>query len=167
LTTTLPDMHSDTTGYIRLQNAYKSHASAEKAEFKSYVVGEVDDELVNAFVKNAHALRVLEGRRWGALDADQERIATVLSEHKAEQELAAMMAGLASEDGEESGAGVPKTTPKLPMTHFVVSAFFDARAVHGTLRPTKEQVIEQYTKITGESGQALEDKAVVGAVGEM
>ena len=34
----------------------------------------VSDEEIDTFVKNAHHIRVLRGRRWGAWDADKEAL---------------------------------------------------------------------------------------------
>jgi amyloid beta precursor protein binding protein 1 len=70
LSAALPDMHADTATYVRLQTLYKAQANAEREELRKLVVGDVDDALLDAFVKNAHALRVLDGQRFGALDAD-------------------------------------------------------------------------------------------------
>jgi hypothetical protein len=77
LTSTLPDMKADTTNYIHLQNLYKRQAEAEKAEFKNLVVGDMDDAMVDSFVKNAHAIRVLKGRKLGAFDEDAQAIGAV------------------------------------------------------------------------------------------
>lgn len=71
LTSTLPDMKANTDGYIHLQKLYKAHAEEEKARFKSYLTVPIDDAMIDLFVKNAHALRILRGKEWGALDADQ------------------------------------------------------------------------------------------------
>lgn len=96
LSAALPDMHADTASYVRLQTLYKARADAEKVEFTALVVGDVDPALVDAFVKNAHALRVLSGRRFGALDADPDAVANALA-----------------------GAAYPRE----PITHFALSAF--------------------------------------------
>ncbi|KAH7923031.1 hypothetical protein BV22DRAFT_1130938 [Leucogyrophana mollusca] len=74
LTSTLPDMKSDTKSYIHLQRLYKLRAEEEKQAFKSYVRAPVDDALVDSFVKNAHALQVLRGEQWGAFDADKKAL---------------------------------------------------------------------------------------------
>lgn len=70
LTSTLPDMKADTNSYIHLQKLYKTRAEEEKAVFKSFLTVPIDDALVDTFVKNAHALKLLRGRKWGALDGD-------------------------------------------------------------------------------------------------
>ncbi|KAG6863905.1 hypothetical protein C0991_002172 [Blastosporella zonata] len=70
LTSTLPDMKANTDGYIHLQKLYKARAEEEKEWFKSYLTVPIDDAVVDSFVKNAHALKVLRGKKWNALDAD-------------------------------------------------------------------------------------------------
>lgn len=70
LTSTLPDMKASTTDYIHLQKLYKVRAEEEKAQFKSYIPVLVDDGLVDLFVKNSHALKLMRGKRWGELDQD-------------------------------------------------------------------------------------------------
>lgn len=70
LSSTLPDMKASTTDYIHLQKLYKVRAEEEKAKFKSYLTVSVDDGLVDLFVKNSHALKLMRGKRWGALDQD-------------------------------------------------------------------------------------------------
>lgn len=74
LTSTLPDMKANTDGYIHLQKLYKARAEEEKARFKSYLTVPMDDAMIDLFVKNAHALRILAGKKWGALDADQTQL---------------------------------------------------------------------------------------------
>jgi NEDD8-activating enzyme E1 regulatory subunit len=70
LTSTLPDMKANTNSYIHLQKLYKSRAEEEKAVFKSFLTVPIDKALVDTFVKNAHGLKLLRGKKWGALDAD-------------------------------------------------------------------------------------------------
>ncbi|KAF8625327.1 hypothetical protein AX17_006869 [Amanita inopinata Kibby_2008] len=86
LTSTLPDMKASTEEYVKLQNMYKKRAEEEKAEVGKILEeqggGEgVDEALLDAFVRNAHRLRVLKGRRWGALNSDVggEAIANALA----------------------------------------------------------------------------------------
>lgn len=74
LTSTLPDMKSDTANYIHLQKLYKKRAEEEKRAFKSHLRAPVADSLIDAFVKNAHALHVLRGKQWGAFDHDKAAI---------------------------------------------------------------------------------------------
>ena len=82
LTSTLPDMKASTNSYISLQKLYKARAEEEKTLFKSYLTVPVDDATVDAFLKNAHALKLLRGKRWGALDKNPSALgANFLFEH--------------------------------------------------------------------------------------
>lgn len=91
LTSTLPDMKSDTSNYIHLQRLYKTRAEEEKQAFKSHLRAPVDDALVDLFVKNAHALQVLRGKRWGAFDQDKAALGTCIADSPT-----AMLTGFAS-----------------------------------------------------------------------
>lgn len=70
LSSTLPDMKANTTSYIHLQTLYKTRAEEEKAIFKKFLTVPLDDAIIDSFVKNAHGLKVLRGKKYGALDAD-------------------------------------------------------------------------------------------------
>jgi len=70
LSSTLPDMKANTTSYIHLQKLYKTRAEEEKALFKSFLEVPMDDATIDTFVKNAHGLKILRGKKWGMLDAD-------------------------------------------------------------------------------------------------
>jgi NEDD8-activating enzyme E1 regulatory subunit len=76
LSSTLPDMKSDTNSYIHLQNLYKRQADQEKEVFKGLIGKElsVDNETVDEFVKNTHGLRLLRGKPFGAINADREAL---------------------------------------------------------------------------------------------
>jgi NEDD8-activating enzyme E1 regulatory subunit len=76
LTSTLPDMKSDTKNYIHLQKLYKAQAEEEKAVFRALLTVPVAQEEVDTFVKNAHGLKLLRGTRWGALDKDKSALGT-------------------------------------------------------------------------------------------
>ena len=78
LTSTLPDMKASTDLYIHLQKLYKARAEEEKVIFKSYLQVPVSEDMVDAFVKNSHALKLLKGKKWGALDADPQALGTFL-----------------------------------------------------------------------------------------
>ncbi|KAF8178494.1 hypothetical protein BJ912DRAFT_664925 [Pholiota molesta] len=78
LTSTLPDMKASTESYIHLQKLYKARAEEEKAVFKSYLQVPVEEDVVDAFVKNSHALKLLRGKKWGALDADPKALAATI-----------------------------------------------------------------------------------------
>ena len=71
LSSTLPDMKSDTKNYVQLQRLYKTRAEEEKAVFKSLLRVPVAQEEIDLFVKNAHALRLLRGTKYGALLSDK------------------------------------------------------------------------------------------------
>ncbi|PSR81319.1 hypothetical protein PHLCEN_2v6398 [Hermanssonia centrifuga] len=75
LTSTLPDMKTDTESYVKLQIMYKEQAKGDNALFKTILKKEfpdlsIDEAMVDAFVKNAHHIKVLRGRRWGTWDKD-------------------------------------------------------------------------------------------------
>ena len=70
LTSTLPDMKASTEAYILLQKLYKTMAEEEKQTFKKYLQISIDDAVVDTFLKNSHALKLLRGKPWGTLDSD-------------------------------------------------------------------------------------------------
>jgi NEDD8-activating enzyme E1 regulatory subunit len=74
----LPDMKSDTEGYVRLQNIYRTQAAIECEQFRSLLQVPIEKELVDLFVKNAHGVQLLKGTRYGALDAAPERLGECL-----------------------------------------------------------------------------------------
>jgi|SRR6266545_957607 len=74
LTSTLPDMKASTEAYIHLQKMYKKRAEEEKAIFKNYLQVPIDNAVVDVFLKNSHALKLLRGRQWGSLDADSKAL---------------------------------------------------------------------------------------------
>lgn len=78
LSSALPDMKASTQSYIHLQNLYKDQAEQEKHVFKSLISPDIviSDDLVDAFVKNAHGIKVIRGSCWNALDEN----ATALGE---------------------------------------------------------------------------------------
>lgn len=82
LSSTLPDMKSDTNSYIHLQNLYKRQAEQEKEVFKGLIGDElsVDNATIDEFVKNAHGLRVLRGKPFGAIDGDRDALGKSVSE---------------------------------------------------------------------------------------
>ncbi|KAH9855531.1 hypothetical protein C2E23DRAFT_723950 [Lenzites betulinus] len=86
LTSTLPDMKSDTESYVRLQNLYRQWSEVEKDKFKALFKAKhpeaaetANPEEVDTFVKNSHHLRVLRGKRWGTFDTDRESVVNSLS----------------------------------------------------------------------------------------
>jgi amyloid beta precursor protein binding protein 1 len=82
LSSTLPDMKSDTKSYIHLQKLYKTRAEEEKAIFKDILKkapggdGGIEDAVIDAFVRNSHALRLFKGEPLGTLDRDVVRLGT-------------------------------------------------------------------------------------------
>jgi amyloid beta precursor protein binding protein 1 len=74
LSSTLPDMKASTEAYIQLQRMYKKRAEEEKEAFKKYLQVTIDDAVVDAFLKNSHALKLLRGRPWGGLDSDPKAL---------------------------------------------------------------------------------------------
>ncbi|GBE84542.1 hypothetical protein SCP_0605210 [Sparassis crispa] len=79
LSSALPDMKTDTTSYVRLQSLYRDWARIEKARFTEIlkekfpeIAPDVDSEELDTFVKNAHHIRVLRGRRWGTWDEERK-----------------------------------------------------------------------------------------------
>jgi len=63
-------MKASTQSYIHLQNLYKDQAEQEKHVFKSLISPDVSisDDLIDAFVKNAHGLKIIRGSCWNSLD---------------------------------------------------------------------------------------------------
>ena len=83
LSATLPDMKSDTKSYIHLQLLYKAQAEEDKSRFADLLRGvqagsagggsnasgeasgaSVALEMIDDFVKNAHALKLIRGKKW-------------------------------------------------------------------------------------------------------
>lgn len=82
LSATLPDMKSDTEGYVCLQNLYRTQAAEELKQFRALLPVSIDDGLVNLFVKNTHAVQLLKGARYGTLGTT--KLATYLGSHPKE-----------------------------------------------------------------------------------
>ena len=76
LSSTLPDMKSDTTNYIHLQKIYKAKAEEDKKIFRGLVRVPVDEGVVDLFVRNAHHLKSMRGTKWGKLDKDPAALGT-------------------------------------------------------------------------------------------
>jgi amyloid beta precursor protein binding protein 1 len=77
-------MHTSTETYVHLQKLYKARAEVEKVVFKEFLKKEnggenVDEEAVDSFLKNCHALKVLKGKKWGAFDTDREALGGCIS----------------------------------------------------------------------------------------
>ncbi|KAG7095811.1 hypothetical protein E1B28_006511 [Marasmius oreades] len=78
LTSSLPDMKASTESYIHLQKLYKARSTEEKESFKSFLQVPVPNDLVDTFVKNAHGLRLLKGKKWSDLDSNPSALADKL-----------------------------------------------------------------------------------------
>ncbi|EKM53152.1 uncharacterized protein PHACADRAFT_259339 [Phanerochaete carnosa HHB-10118-sp] len=83
LTSTLPDMKTDTESYVKLQRMYKEQARVENALFKEILKKNfpdlrIEDAVVDAFVKNAHHIKLLRGRQSGGFDKDKDALASAL-----------------------------------------------------------------------------------------
>jgi amyloid beta precursor protein binding protein 1 len=72
-------MKASTDAYINLQKLYKDQAEREKNTFKNFISPDVQisDDLIDSLVKNAHALKVIRGTAWNAIDKN----ATALGQH--------------------------------------------------------------------------------------
>ncbi|KAH8109922.1 hypothetical protein DFH11DRAFT_841274 [Phellopilus nigrolimitatus] len=95
LTSTLPDMKADTTSYVHLQKLYKGRAEEERAQFSAILKekgADVDPVVVDEFVRNAHGLKVIRGRRWGAFDENPEVLVQSLSSEETRKETATHLA---------------------------------------------------------------------------
>jgi NEDD8-activating enzyme E1 regulatory subunit len=160
LSAALPDMHSDTENYIKLQRIYKDRANEEKAEFKGYIKGTVDDVLVDAFVKNAHALRVLEGQKFGALDGNKDAVGKLCPPYFDRMRCAQKVI---------ANAIMGATYSRDPVTHFCLSAFFNvlAASYQGQTdpKPTAQEIQTELKRIIGDA--ELPEKEIGDCIGEL
>ncbi|KAI0079164.1 hypothetical protein K474DRAFT_1689972 [Panus rudis PR-1116 ss-1] len=83
LTSSLPDIRTDTESYVRLQKMYKEWSNVEAAKVKdllrtTYPDMRIDDNMVNLFIKNVHHIKVLRGKKFGSWDENQENVAQSL-----------------------------------------------------------------------------------------
>lgn len=79
LSSTLPDMKSDTTSYIHLQKLYKAQAEREKDIFKKLLSDlsptvTFDRAMVDDFLKNSHGLKIIRGSKWGTFDKNYDAV---------------------------------------------------------------------------------------------
>jgi amyloid beta precursor protein binding protein 1 len=155
LTSTLPDMKSDTHNYIHLQRLYKTRAEEEKRTFKSYLRVPVDDAIVDSFVKNAHALVVLRGKPWGTFDEDKAALGKTLGPCIGSNCLLSSV-GLAES---------LSTTPKETCIHLALSALSLLQASDTSVSPSAESIRAKIQSIVGQSTE-LPDEAD-DAIGEM
>ncbi|KAF6752918.1 ubiquitin activating enzyme [Ephemerocybe angulata] len=97
LSATLPDMKASTGQYVEIQRLYKDRAVEERDTFKAIldkIIAEqgedaslIDDEVIDDFVKNSHILRLLKGKKWGALDQDKEKLAEAAASEESSKQL--------------------------------------------------------------------------------
>ncbi|RDB30881.1 NEDD8-activating enzyme E1 regulatory subunit [Hypsizygus marmoreus] len=96
LTSALPDMKASTESYIHLQTLYKTRAEEEKKRFTELLDVPLDDALVDTFVRNAHGLKLLKGKKWGALDRDPGDLLKALATTPKELAIHLSLSALAS-----------------------------------------------------------------------
>ncbi|KAG6887884.1 hypothetical protein C0995_011964 [Termitomyces sp. Mi166 len=111
LTSTLPDMKANTDRYIHLQKLYKARAEEEKARFKSYLTVPIDDSMIDLFVKNAHALKVMRGKKWGALNANQALLVNAVASSSKQASIHLSLSALSTLTTKQPG--VPPTVESL------------------------------------------------------
>lgn len=157
LSSTLPDMKSDTEKYVHLQRLYKARAEHERGVLRGLVQIPVEDELVDVFVKNAHGLRVLHGRRWGEFDSDREAIGTSASRSSSVSRFTNASCHLAN---------ALSTYPKESVTHLAFYALDTLKALHPDAPPTAAMLQEQIKEIVGPQVSLPEDE-LENALGEL
>jgi hypothetical protein len=66
------DRRTSTTPGTLIANAYYPHTCHIHLQklLKSFLTVLIDDALVHTFVKNAHGLKLLRGKQWGAVNSD-------------------------------------------------------------------------------------------------
>ncbi|KAI0339352.1 hypothetical protein BDW22DRAFT_1431939 [Trametopsis cervina] len=146
LTSSLPDMRTDTESYVKIQKLYKEQARVESTLFKQ-ILSEtfpdlaIDEAMVDAFVKNSHHLKLIRGRQFGDFDKQQSEIRSGLEIYN-----------------------------KEVATHLALSALFNllgrgndpSSITAEALRTEVETLISQDTALGDEVDEAIED-----AVGEI
>lgn len=155
LSATLPDMHTSTESYIHLQKLYKARAGEEKAIFKTLLAkvpggAEVTDDIVDSFLKNCHALKVLRGKKWGAFDADR----AALSKFSTSNQLCY--------SPDPFLAAALQTSPREVSTHLAFSAL---SALPIDVSPTEESLRAAVQSIIGQDVELPEE--FDNAIGEM
>ncbi|EGN97124.1 hypothetical protein SERLA73DRAFT_92105 [Serpula lacrymans var. lacrymans S7.3] len=121
LSPTLPDMKSDTNNYIHLQRLYKTQAEEEKRVFKSLLTVPIEDSLVDSLVKNAHALQIMQGKKWGTFDSEKSALVNSLS-----------------------------VSPKETSTHLALSALFTLLSRQPDIPPTEEALRTEIQSVIGQ-----------------
>ncbi|KAJ3512655.1 hypothetical protein NLJ89_g3399 [Agrocybe chaxingu] len=136
------DMKADTNKYIGLQKLYKKRAEEEKQIFKSYLTAPVDDATVDAFVKNAHALKLLRGKRWGSLDEDPKALAELVETSSKQLSTHLALSALTSL--------ATKQQPNAPLTPTVEALTAEAQA----LLPAGVELPAEFGDAVGEVARA-------------
>ena len=136
LSPTLPDLKSDTTSYIQLQNLYKTQANLEKAKFveiledvrtKAGVETPIPTVLVDEFVKNCHQLKILKGKVVG--DEDDAALGTPVYLLVSLITVADLL--LCSSNQFYCIVTAIMTNPSQVATHLAFNALFEFQAANG------------------------------------
>lgn len=132
LSSTLPDMKASTTSYIHLQKLYKAQAEEEKSRFKSFLQVPIDDSIVDSFVKNAHGIKVLRGKKWGTLDSDPSALGEIF--------LLALCHCCSILTCRSRVANAIASSPKPVATHLALSALRSLTTTSPGVAPTLESL---------------------------
>lgn len=118
LSSTLPDMKSNTENYVHLQKLYKTRAEEEKGVIKKLLAAPVSSDLLDSFVKNAHGLKLLKGKLWDALNGDREALGRLCS---ATQYTASIYSPSLCQPTQPvlCPNKSPRTSPSLPWLHSI------------------------------------------------
>ncbi|KAL0959096.1 hypothetical protein HGRIS_014394 [Hohenbuehelia grisea] len=139
LSATLPDMKSNTVNYVHLQTLYKKRAEEEKAQFKKYLAlsggAGIDDALIDSFVKNAHALKLLRGRQWTSVHSSAETLGNSMAMNSKHVSTHLALASLSSLQAKQADTKV--TTEALT-------------AEAATLLPSGLELPEEWDEAAGE-----------------
>lgn len=141
LSSTLPDMKSDTNSYIHLQNLYKRQAEQEKGLFKALIGEElsVDNETIDEFVKNAHGLRFFRGKQFAAIDGDREALG----------EQAIIDGFMKVANGGLNAVSGLQAYPKEVATHLALSALAGLQTKEPGATVTVEKLVKEAHEIVG------------------
>ncbi|KZS89076.1 hypothetical protein SISNIDRAFT_417308 [Sistotremastrum niveocremeum HHB9708] len=138
LSATLPDIKSDTTNYIHLQNLYKRRAEEEKEEFTKILVANpvqpqtpIDKGLIDEFVRNSHGLKVLRGEKWRAVDQDSARLKEASQSYPSHTAIHLAFSAMAAL--ELKGVQVDHTTPAEDLKS-------EAAKIYGPFEEIEEEI---------------------------
>lgn len=146
----LPDMKASTESYIHLQRMYKDQSNADKAILKSLIpaeAGDIPDNLIDTFIKNAHGVQVVIGEQWGAFDKDSSRLVGALSMSPKDVGVHLALKAV-REELEESGVG---EDPNAKVTKESITARVRAILPAGTeiSDDVEEAIGEMYVQFSG------------------